>query len=169
MSECYTFFGSATEKVLVQPGARRRSIAGTYGNGGTLESVTYRIQRVLVGSNPTLSDSHTSNATAPAAYLPERTLAEKPDRESRSPARRPSMSGSSRPDKGLDAHGRPEGRSARRGGISARAQSERSDAAILNVTGVERPQAVGVARPARPRRTRHRNRCRRPNRWALPR
>jgi hypothetical protein len=38
-----------------QSRARRHGIAGIYDNGGILESVTYRNQRVLLGSNPTLS------------------------------------------------------------------------------------------------------------------
>ena len=41
----------------VQSGARRYGIGGIYGNGGNVESATYRIQRVVVGSNPTLSES----------------------------------------------------------------------------------------------------------------
>ena len=40
--------------------ARRHGNAGIPGNVGILESVTYRIQRVLVGSNPTLSAKHRS-------------------------------------------------------------------------------------------------------------
>ena len=38
------------------------------------------------GTNPTLSANHTSSVTTLVAYLPERTLAAKPDRKSRSPA-----------------------------------------------------------------------------------
>jgi hypothetical protein len=57
-------------RLLVQSGARRRSIAGTYGNGGTLKSVTYRISRVLSGSNPTLS----ANLRSPA-FMSELRLA----------------------------------------------------------------------------------------------
>ena len=68
---------------LVQPGARRHGIAGVYGNVGTLKSATYRIQRVLSGSNPTLSDSHTSSVTTSVAYLAERALPPKPDKVSR--------------------------------------------------------------------------------------
>ena len=39
----------------MQSGARRGGIAGVYGNVGIVESVTYRIYRLLLGSNPTLS------------------------------------------------------------------------------------------------------------------
>jgi hypothetical protein len=49
---------SVTEILAQQCGqwrARRYGNAGVYGNGGIEESVTYRIQRVLSGSNPTLS------------------------------------------------------------------------------------------------------------------
>jgi hypothetical protein len=69
----------------VQSGARRHGIVGIYGNGGNVESATYRIQRVMWGSNPTLSDSHTSSVTAPCAYLTERTIAGKPDRHGARP------------------------------------------------------------------------------------
>jgi hypothetical protein len=41
----------------VQQRARRHGIAGIYGIVGMVESVTYKIQRVLSGSNPTLSAS----------------------------------------------------------------------------------------------------------------
>ena len=34
----------------------------------------------MTGSNPTLSDSHTPSVTTLIAYLPERTVAPKPDR-----------------------------------------------------------------------------------------
>ena len=37
--------------------ARCCGIAGIYGNDGILESVSYRIQRALSGSNPTLSET----------------------------------------------------------------------------------------------------------------
>ena len=43
------------EEVVVQSGARSRGIHGIYGNGGNVESATYRNHRVLSGSNPTLS------------------------------------------------------------------------------------------------------------------
>ena len=46
---------SQHEEVLVQSGARSHGIHGVYGNGGNVESATYRNQRVLSGSNPTLS------------------------------------------------------------------------------------------------------------------
>jgi hypothetical protein len=39
----------------VQSGARRDGIAGIYGIPGNVESATYRIYRVVAGSNPTLS------------------------------------------------------------------------------------------------------------------
>ena len=39
----------------MQSGARSHGIHGIYGNGGNVESATYRNQRVLSGSNPTLS------------------------------------------------------------------------------------------------------------------
>jgi hypothetical protein len=39
----------------VQSGARRDGIAGIYGNPGSVESATYRIQRMGKSPNPTLS------------------------------------------------------------------------------------------------------------------
>ena len=48
-------FDSRCRLAAEQSGARRHGIAGIYGICGILESVTYKIQRVLSGSNPTLS------------------------------------------------------------------------------------------------------------------
>jgi hypothetical protein len=42
----------------VQSGARRHGIAGIHGVGGNVESATYRIYRMVWGSNPTLSATH---------------------------------------------------------------------------------------------------------------
>jgi hypothetical protein len=47
--------GRAEARPWVQSGARRHGISGIYGNSGILESATCRIQRVMLGSNPTLS------------------------------------------------------------------------------------------------------------------
>lgn len=41
---------------------------GIHGICGNVVSVTYRLQRALVGSNPGLSAKHTSGLTALAAY-----------------------------------------------------------------------------------------------------
>jgi hypothetical protein len=43
-------------------------IDGIHGIPGNVVSVTYRLQRALVGSNPGLSAKHTSGLTALAAY-----------------------------------------------------------------------------------------------------
>jgi hypothetical protein len=43
--------------LCVQQRARRHGIAGIHGNRGNMESVTYRIYEILLGSNPTLSES----------------------------------------------------------------------------------------------------------------
>jgi hypothetical protein len=42
-------------RASVQSGARHEGIAGIYSNVSNLESPTYRIYRIMSGSNPTLS------------------------------------------------------------------------------------------------------------------
>jgi hypothetical protein len=46
---------SSPNHLCGQSRARRHGIVGIYGNAGIVESVTYRIQRKLKGSNPILS------------------------------------------------------------------------------------------------------------------
>ena len=52
-------FASAADRIgtsaSVRQRARRRGSPGIHGNGGILESVSYRIQKVWQSPNPTLS------------------------------------------------------------------------------------------------------------------
>jgi len=72
---------NAASSVLVQWGARRRGIDGTYGDYGNVVSVSYRIKRGWKSPNPTLSAKHTSSVVARRLYSSERSLRTKPFRE----------------------------------------------------------------------------------------
>ena len=48
-------WGDATFELSRRAIAGKSRLCGIHGNRGIVESVTYRFQRVLAGSNPTLS------------------------------------------------------------------------------------------------------------------